>query len=271
MKAGELGANTMQIFSSSPRMWRYGAVDPVQVKGLQKARERFDLNPLAIHASYLINLGSSDAALHAKSVEAFRTEIERGITIGADYLVVHPGNYKGCASVEEGIMTVVRGIADATRGLKSRTLEILIENTVGSGCSIGGRLQEVAAIRQLAQEETAVRVNYCIDTCHCFCSGYDVSSEAGLRQTVQIIDTLLKIENVKVIHTNDSKTGFNSHVDRHENIGEGHIGLEGFRRILNHPKLRTKPFILETPVDEEGDDRRNLETLKSLVQKTRRG
>jgi deoxyribonuclease-4 len=165
----------------------------------------------------------------------------------------------------------VRGIADATKGLKSKTFEILIENTVGAGCSIGGKLQEVAAIRQLAERETSIRVNYCIDTCHCFCSGYDVSSETGLRDTVKIIDVLLGIDNVKVIHTNDSKTPFNSHVDRHENIGKGHIGLDGFRRILNHPKLKTKPFILETPVDEEGDDRRNLETLKSLVKKTRRG
>ena len=251
-------------------MWRYGAVDPQQVRLMLNARGRFDLYPLVIHASYLINLGSSDPALHAKSVEAFRTEIERGIEIGADYLVVHPGNYKGCTSVEEGIMTVVRGITDATRGLKSRKFEILIENTVGAGCSIGGKLQEVAAIRQLAEKQTEVRINYCIDTCHCFCSGYDVSTEAGLRDTVKIIETLLGVDNVKVIHTNDSKTTFNSHVDRHENIGEGHIGLEGFRRILNHPKLRSKAFILETPVDNEGDDRRNLDTLKSLVKRTAR-
>src|SRR5690242_6366437 len=212
LRAADIGANTLQIFSSSPRMWRYGAVDLQQVKLMQKARERHDLNPLAIHASYLINLGSSDPSLQAKSVEAFRTEVERAIAISADYLVVHPGNYKGCTSVEEGIMTVVRGIADATRRLKSKSFEILIENTVGAGCSIGGKLQEVAAIRQLAANDTSIRVNYCIDTCHCFCSGYDVSTEAGVKETVKIIDTLLGIENVKVIHTNDSKTPFNSHV-----------------------------------------------------------
>lgn len=267
MKAGELGANTFQIFSSSPRMWRYSPVDPQQVRLLQRARERFDLDPLVIHASYLINLGSSDAALQAKSVEAFRTEIERAIAIGANYLVVHPGNYKGCSCVEEGISAVVNGLTQAAKGLKSKTFEILLENTVGAGCSIGGKLQEIAAIGHLASKNIAIPVRYCIDTCHCFCSGYNIATEEGLRDTVRTIDKLLGIDNVRVIHTNDSKTRFDSHVDRHENIGEGHIGIEGFRRVLNHPKLRGKAFILETPVDAEGDDRRNLETLKSLVAK----
>ncbi len=265
LRAGGIGANTFQIFSSSPRMWRYSEIDPQQIRLLKKARERFDLKPLAIHASYLINLGSSDAALHEKSIAAFRQELERAVAIGADYVVVHPGNYKGCAAAEEGIASVVKALALAAHGLRTRHLEILIENTVGAGCSIGGNFGELALIRELAGKFVRLPVNFCIDTCHCFASGYDVSTEAGLRDTVKALDRVLGLENVKLIHTNDSKGKFNSHVDRHEQIGKGNIGLEGFRRILNHPKLRGKPFILETPVEDEDDDRRNVEMLKSLA------
>ncbi len=119
-------------------------------------------------------------------------------------------------------------------------------------------------MRDYALQVTGLSVGFCIDTCHCHASGYDVATAAGLRKTVAALDSVLGLDNVKVIHTNDSKTPFNSRVDRHENIGEGFIGEDGFRRILTHPKLRTKPFILETPVDEEGDDRRNIETVKRL-------
>ncbi len=120
-------------------------------------------------------------------------------------------------------------------------------------------------MRKCAAQVTDLRIGFCIDTCHCLASGYDVASAAGLRKTVAELDRVLGIENVKVIHANDSKTPLGSHVDRHENIGQGFIGNDGFRRILQHPKLRTKAFILETPVDEEGDDLRNVQRLKKLA------
>ena len=268
LKAVELGANTFQIFSASPRQWKANPPDRRQVKLFRAAREKHDLTPLTIHDNYLINLGSCTEALRAQSVLAFRGEIERALIIGAEYLVAHPGNCKGY-SVEEGIVTVVRSLAEAWAGLDTRGLTVLLENTAGSGDALGSRLEELALMRQGAMRMMDLRIGFCIDTCHCLASGYDVASAPGLRRTVEEMDRVLGMENVKVIHANDSKTPLGSHVDRHENIGEGFIGEAGFRRILQHPKLRTKAFILETPVDEEGDDLRNVLTLKRLSARRR--
>jgi deoxyribonuclease-4 len=247
-------------------MWRASVHDSTQVKRFQAAREKHDLHPLTIHSNYLINLASCSENLRAKSAESFRFEIQRGLTIGAEYLVVHPGNCKG-HTVEQGIIAVVRSLAEAAAGIDTRAITILLENTAGSGEALGSRFEELALMRQCAIQVTDLNVGFCIDTCHCHSSGYDVASAAGLRKTVAAIDCTLGIENVKVIHANDSKTPFGSRVDRHENIGQGSIGEEGFRRILTNPALRKKPFILETPVDEEGDDRRNIETLKRLARR----
>jgi deoxyribonuclease-4 len=268
LKAADVGANTFQIFSASPRMWRASPPAPSEVKLLARVRERYDLYPLAIHDNYLINLASCSEALRVQSVAAFRGEIERALAIGAEYLVAHPGNCKG-HSVEQGIYAVIRSLAEAAQGLNTKKLTVLLENTAGSGAALGSRFEELSIMRQFAAELTDLKIGFCIDTCHCIASGYDLSTAAGLKKTVAEIDRVLGIDNVLVIHTNDSKTPLNSHVDRHEHIGRGHIGEEGFRRILRHPKLRGKAFILETPVDEEGDDARNLETLKRLCRRER--
>jgi len=140
---------------------------------------------------------------------------------------------------------------------------------VGCGAQIGGRFEELRVIRDHAAQLTNVPVGYCLDTCHLLAAGYDVSSETGLRETIQQAGRVLGIEHVKLVHANDSKTPVGSHVDRHANIGEGYIGGAGFRRILAHPALRSKPFILETPVEHDGDDRRNLEKLKELCPRSR--
>lgn len=268
LKAAEFGANTFQIFSASPRTWRAGIPDPAQIRLLRLAREKHDLYPLVIHDNYLINLASCDEALRQKSTQAFRGEIERAVAIGAEYLVAHPGNCKG-HSVEEGIYAVIRSLAEASQGIDTRGLVVLLENTAGAGAALGSHFGELAVMRQYTEQACGLRIGYCIDTCHCFVSSYDVSNPPGLRKTVAEIDRLLGIENVKVIHTNDSKAAFNSHLDRHEHIGDGQIGENGFRGILNHPKLRLKAFILETPHDEDKDAVRNIETLKRLARKSR--
>jgi deoxyribonuclease-4 len=264
LKAQELGANTFQIFSSSPRMWRPGTPDPADILRLRSVREKHDLTPLVIHDSYLINLASCEPVIRANSIKAFRGEIERAIAIGAEFLVMHPGNCKG-QPLEQGLANVVGGLAEAAHGLRSSTLTILLENTVGAGGQIGSRFEELAAIRQFAQEGMDIALGYCLDTCHCFASGnYDVSTAEGLTATVKAAGKQLGLEHVGVIHTNDSKGEFGSRLDRHENIGQGKIGSEGFARILRHPKLRKKAFILETPVDNEGDDLKNVNALKEL-------
>jgi deoxyribonuclease IV len=268
VSAAEVGANTFQIFSASPRMWRAGTPDPAQIRLLRKAREKYDLFPLVIHDNYLINMASCSEALRVQSVSAFRGEIERALAIGAEYLVTHPGNCKG-HTVEQGIYEVVRSLVEAARGLKTRNLMVLLENTAGSGASLGSRFEELAEIRKCAAHFTDLQIGFCIDSCHCHASGYDVANAAGVRKTVAEIERVLGTENVKVIHTNDSKTPFNSRIDRHQHIGQGFIGEDGFRALLHHPKLRRRAFILETPVDDGGDERKNIETLKRLSRRVR--
>ncbi|MEX2263495.1 MAG: deoxyribonuclease IV [Bryobacteraceae bacterium] len=266
-RAAELGANTFQIFSASPRMWRASPPRPDEVRALQQAREKLDLTPLVIHVNYLVNLASNDAVIRAKSVEAFRGELERAETIGAEYLVLHPGSYRG-QTIEEATIGFATALAEASEGFRSRRLTLLIENTVGGGCQLGARFEELKTLRDMARKKVDYALGYCLDTCHLLAAGFDVAAEQGLRETVLQAERILGLSDVHVIHANDSKKPLGSRLDRHENIGEGFIGDEGFRRILRHPKLRSKPFILETPIDNEGDDRRNVERLKQLCQRS---
>jgi len=266
LKAANVGANTFQIFSASPRMWRASPPAPSEVKLLNRARERHDLCPLVIHDNYLINLASCSEPLRLKSVAAFRGEIERALAIGAEYLVAHPGNCKG-HSVEQGIYAVIRSLAEAAQGLDTGKLTVLLENTAGSGAALGSRLEELAIMRQFAAELTDLKIGFCIDTCHLLASGYDVSSAAAVKKTVAELDRVLGLANVPVVHANDSKGQLGSHLDRHEHIGKGHIGEKGFHAILTHPKLRDRAFILEVPFEEEGDEERNMEMLRKLSPK----
>jgi deoxyribonuclease-4 len=274
IKAHELGANTFQIFSASPRMWRAKPPDSGQISQLNRLRQQHDLLPLVIHDSYLINLAAPPSIVREKSIEGFRGEIERALLIGADYLVTHPGNYKGL-TIEQGMLNVAEALALAWRGIDARLaarpkLAILLENTAGAGAQLGGKLDELAAIRQLASPYLDIPIGFCLDTCHCYVSGFDIARPQGLTELVAQASATLGLDHVPVIHANDSKTALNSHCDRHAHIGAGYIGLEGFRRILNHPELRAKAFILETPVDKPGDDLRNVQTLKELVSPRKR-
>jgi len=266
LKAHELGANCFQIFSGSPRTWAAPPPDPAAVLRMKEVRSRLNLTPLVIHANYLINLCSIDAANRPKSVTAFRGEVERALIIGAEYLVVHPGSSKD-QTPDSAIHAFSQALAEACQGLASDHLTILLENTAGQGNVLGSRLAELSAMRDLALPHVGLRIGYCLDTCHSYAAGYDIATEAGLKAFVKEADTTLGLENVPVIHTNDSKGALASKLDRHANIGEGYIGMEGFRRILNHPKLRTKSFILETPIDNEGDDKKNVDALWSLSTK----
>lgn len=247
-------------------MWQAPPLDPGQIRELKRLRKEYDLWPLAVHGSYLINLAALDETNRDKSIRGFRDEVERAVAAGADYLVFHPGSAKG-QEREEAIALLAKSFAKAVHGIEWDGLEVLLENTAGGGASLGRTFEELAAVWAaiLAQAPDAL-VGYCIDTCHTFAAGYEIATPAGLEETLEKIDANLGLEQVKLIHANDSKAKFGSHLDRHENIGEGQIGLEAFRRIVNHPALRDKPFILETPHDEDGTHRRNTETLKTLAQ-----
>ncbi len=250
-------------------MWRAKRPDPEQIKELQALRSQHDLTPLAIHDSYLINLAAPPSVIRQKSIEAFCGELERALLIGADYLIAHPGNYKGLTS-EQGILNAAEAIVVAWRGVdpalkKNAKLTILLENTAGAGTQLGGSLEELATIRELVTPYLDLPIGYCLDTCHCYVSGFDIAHAEGLQKLIRTASDVLGLHRIAVIHANDAKTALNSRIDRHAHIGAGYIGLEGFRRILNHPDLRGKAFILETPVDNPGDDLRNVTQLKELV------
>ena len=246
-----MGGNTFQIFSSSPRMWHAPPPDKTQALLLERARTKLDLFPLVIHANYLINLCSADAAIRAKSISAFRGEIERALVLGAEYLVVHPGSSKD-QTVAEAIELGAKGLIEAAQGKSSERLQILLENTAGQGAAVGCKLEELAVLRDLSREHVGIPVGYCLDTCHLFAAGFPIHQADGLAATLAHVEQDVGLENVPVIHTNDSKPALGSHVDRHDNIGKGQIGLEAFERIINEPRLRQKAFVLETPSEDDG-------------------
>jgi deoxyribonuclease-4 len=272
--AVEAGANTLQIFSASPRMWRTKLPDPAQIKLFAAERQKHDLHPLVIHDSYLINLAAPPGEIREKSIDAFQGEMERALLIGADYLVAHPGNYKGL-SLEQGILNVAEAIVLAWRGvdpalLKSSQITVLLENTAGAGAQLGGKLEELATIRDLVSPYIEIPVGFCLDTCHCYVAGFDIAQGDGLNSFIAHAKAVLGLKNVPVFHANDTKMALGSHLDRHANIGAGYIGVEGFRRLLNHPTLTDKAFICETPEDQPGDEKRDVTTLKELVSPKKR-
>lgn len=263
--AYNLGANALQIFSASPRMWRRPAngakgVDPSALR-FRARREELKLGPLVIHDNYLINLASPDRILRVRSIQAFHEEIVRAIALGADFLVAHPGSGKG-ASMSAAISAIADGLKQASRGVNFGNLRILLENTAGQGTSVGSRFAEIKSIIDQCPE---LPLGVCVDTAHLFAAGHDLRTAEGLEGALAEIEATVGLARVLVIHTNDSKSALGSHLDRHEHIGKGKIGRDAFRRILNHPRLAGRAFILETPIDRPGDDRRNIETLWRLV------
>jgi deoxyribonuclease-4 len=265
-RAYRLGANTFQIFSSSPRQWQPYAISPAQCDRMRAARERYGIAPLVIHSGYLVNLASVTPEFHRKSVKAFRGELQRGVALGAEFLVLHPGSFRG-RSREEGLELAARSIAEAATGLEKAMekakLTVLIENTAGAEFSLGGSFEQVA--QMLDYLRPVCPVGACIDTCHTHVAGYDVVSEQGWAATMQKLDETIGLKNVPVWHVNDAKQPRGSKLDRHEHIGRGSIGLKPFRRLLNDPRTGHAAFIAETPIDEPGDDLRNVAILKSLV------
>ncbi len=259
-----LGCNTLQIFTRSPRMWR-GATPPARDVGrLRELRAEHDLTPLVVHGNYLTNLAAADPDVREKSMRSFRLEIENARTVEADYLVIHPGSAKG-RTVAEAVEGLAAALVEAQQGFEWGSLRLLLENTAGGGASLGRSFEELAMLRAAIERRADVPLGYCLDTAHCFEAGYDVSTVLGLRETVCAMERHIGTENAPVIHANDSKTPLGSHRDRHESIGKGLIGADAFARILRHPKLRRKAFILETPTDEDGSHRPNVDRLRALA------
>jgi len=269
--ARKLGCNALQIFSASPRMWQGGStrIADVDAQAFRSRRDELRLGPLVIHANYLINLASGQRMLQTRSIQAFHDEIVRAMALGADFLVVHPGA-RGESTMGQAISTIVESVKQASKRAPMGGLRILIENTAGMGTALGARLEEVgeilAGLRNLPVEA-------CLDTAHLFAAGYDIKSEAGLASTIGQIESTIGLDHVPVFHVNDSKIELGGRVDRHEHIGKGKIGAEAFTRILRHPRFGTagpegltgRAFIAETPIEDPGDDRRNVAALWELA------
>jgi deoxyribonuclease IV len=265
-RAHRLGCNTFQIFSSSPRQWQPYALAKSQCEVMKRLPQSYDLKPLVIHSNYLINLAGTNTPFLKKSIAAFRGELERGLALCADYLVLHPGSFPG-ASREQGLERTANSIAEASEALDlaKSDLTILIENTAGAEYSLRGTFEQVAELLALLRQ--TVPVGACIDTCHAHVAGYDIISKEGRDLTLRHLDQTVGLKNVRVWHCNDAKAERGSRLDRHENIGRGKLGLDVFRALLNDHRLQHAAFIAETPVDDPGDDLRNVEALKALVEK----
>jgi deoxyribonuclease-4 len=269
--ARKLGCNALQIFSASPRMWQLGSarIADAEAAAFRARREELGLGPLVIHANYLINLASAQPMLRVRSIQAFHDELVRAAALGADFLVVHPGA-RGESNGAQAAATVAESLKQSARRAPFGGLKILLENTAGMGTSVASRLEELAEILAGLPD---LPVDACLDTAHLFASGYDIRSEAGLASTIGQIEGTIGLERVPVWHINDSKIALGGRVDRHEHLGKGKIGAEAFERLLTHPRLSALPpeglagraFLLETPIDEPGDDRRNVAMLWELA------
>ncbi len=260
--ATRAGCRALQIFLKSSNQWR-GRILAEEDRSLYlEAQARSGIGPVLAHNSYLINLASPDPSLHAKSLEAFIDEMQRANYLGVPCVILHPGSHMG-AGREAGVACV----ADALNRALDRVpppVRILLENTAGQGNCLGHRFEELAAILDKVRE--AARVGICLDTCHAFAAGYDIRTVLGYRETMREFEHLIGLKRIGVIHVNDSKKELGSRVDRHTHIGQGHIGLEAFRCLVNDRRFAGIPKILETPKGPDlAEDLMNLATLRRLV------
>ena len=261
LKARALGCDAVQIFSRNPRGWQARPLGDEEVEGFRRVRAECGITPVVIHANYLINLAAADPVIRAKSVASFREEVERGLALGADYLVVHPGSARG-ACEEDAVRTCAESLQAACAGLELDSFRILLENTAGQGECIGHRFEH---LRELVARCPGLPLGVCLDTAHAFTAGYDLREREGLAAALDSLDANVGLASVRAVHFNDSKAPYNSRVDRHYHLGLGHIGAEALARVASDPRLAHAAFLLETPQDEHGDDERNLAALRSYI------
>lgn len=260
-RAQALGCTTMQIFSHNPRGWVMKEIPPEEVMRFTTLRANLDISPIYIHASYLINMAAQDGTLRRKSIDLLCKEMDRGDALGADFVVLHTGSASG-AEVRLSRKRSVDALNEVAR-LGDWKSGILIENTAGERGDISSRVSDLAEI--MSGVRGPLISGICFDTCHAFSAGYDLRSEEGIEIAVREIEKHLLLQSIKLIHLNDSKGENGSHIDRHEHIGMGKIGLEGLRTFITCKQFRTVPLILETPKREAADDQRNLRTVRKML------
>ena len=263
--AAALGMDTVQIFTKNNNQWAAKPLTDDETRRFRDAVSKYGLKHNCSHASYLINLGSPDDALHAKSADALTVEIERAEAFGLDGVVLHPGAFmKSCE--EDGIARVAAGLESVHKRTAGVTTQVWLEATAGQGTCLGHRFEHLRDI--IAAVAASDRLGVCIDTCHIFAAGYPLIERADYEATIAELDATVGLNRVRAFHLNDSKKDLGTRVDRHDHIGEGFLGLEPFRHILNDPRFATLPMFLETKKEQRDGremDAVNLETLRGLM------
>lgn len=261
-RAAIRGCQTIQFFSRNPRGWQYEPFDEADINAYHAALDGSGLAPIFLHLPYLPNIASRTSKFYRRSVNSIITDLQRAQTLKAQYLIIHIG-HRMESTEEEAIRAVCEGIDQALEKVDN-DVTLLLENTAGQGTEIGYRFEQIRDIMAGVSEKR--RLGVCLDTAHSFEAGYDLSTEAGLEKTLEAFDETIGLKHLHLLHLNDSKTPLGSRKDRHWHIGDGYIGLEGFRRIVNHPRFAHLPGIMETPRQDTIEDLKNMDTIRSLVQ-----
>jgi len=261
--AAEYGCSAVQLFTKNASTWKERRLSAQEIEQFNAARQDSEIRFLCTHAAYLINLASPDRRTHERSVKALAHELMRSSQLGIPYVILHPGAHKGKGE-DQGLRRVGESINAVFEEVSDKTCHLLLETTAGQGTNLGHHFEQLAAISEMV--EAKERLGFCLDTCHVFAAGYDLRTKKAYDRTLSAFDRIVGLERLHVIHVNDAKKGLGSRVDRHEHIGQGAIGMEAFRFIVNDSRLRSMAKILETPKNDRVDhDRLNLERLRALV------
>jgi deoxyribonuclease-4 len=262
----------LQIFTKSTGQWRARPLPADEVAAFRARVAATGITPVVAHTSYLINVAAADPLLRAKSIDSLAEELDRAEMLGLDGLVMHPGSYT-TGTEAQGLGLIADALAGVLRARSRGKVRLLLEQTAGQGTNLGHRFEHLAGI--IARLGGSRRVAVCLDTCHLLTAGYDLCSEAGYAETFREFDRIVGLDRLALFHLNDSKKPCGSRVDRHEHIGKGCLGLEPFRRLVNDPRFRDLPMLLETPKldtpesrrrsDVDPWDARNLRTLRKLI------
>jgi deoxyribonuclease-4 len=263
-EARKIGCDALQIFSKSPQMWAGPPIAVAAAEEFRAAVRAEEIRATAVHHGYLANLGSPNASGLQRSRAAFVDELRRAELLNVDALIFHPGAHLG-SGVDAGLKTIAESLRTALEAVPEGRVRILLENAAGQGTTLGSTFEELSSV--LTQVDRPDRLGVALDTCHLFAAGFDFRSEDGYGNLVDQIDRVLGSPTVRAFHLNDAKEAPGSHLDRHENIGKGEIGIEGFRHLLSDARWKETPGYLETPLDDRGYARyaADLRTLRSLV------
>jgi deoxyribonuclease-4 len=262
-RAEELNCSAVQFFSKNNRQWHTSSLSIDEIDRFKQALANSPtVLSTIIHASYLINIGSSDTAISQRATIALQDELSRAQQLGVDSLVFHPGSHKDSSDIE-CLDQIALNINHILSHVEPGKTKLLIETMAGQGTNVGYTFEQLLHIyRQIDQKN---RIGFCLDTCHIFAAGYDISSSEAYEKVIAQFDSILGLQNLYVIHLNDSKKELGSRVDRHEHIGKGLLGIEAFKYIMNDSRLQHIPKILETPIDHPSDNLMNITTIRDLI------